>query len=540
MSNKKKSSYLGNVNLKRPNIVEEYGEEQIIEFYKCSQDIEYFLRNYIKIVNVDKGLISFDPYDYQVKIAHTVEKNRFTICKLPRQSGKTTVVAGILLWYILFNKDFNIGILAHKHSQSREILARLQLAYEWIPSWMQQGIVEWNKGSVELENGSKVVTAATTGSALRGGSYNLIYLDEFAFIPSNMQEEFFRSVYPTISSGTTSKIVITSTPNGMNYFYKIWAESEEGKNDYERIEINWWDTPGRDEKWKEQTIKNTSELQFQQEFECEFLGSSNTLIKAHKLRQLVPRSPIEENQHMKIYARPDRDRQYCITVDVSRGLGNDYSAYIIFDITSTPYTIAATYRNNDLSPLIFPDVLYQIGKQYNYCPILVETNDIGQQVADILYHDLEYENLIFGTQNERDGQIISGGFAGRRMHYGVRTTKQVKRIGCSNLKNIIESDKLIIHDYNLIYELSRFIAVRQSYEADEGATDDLVMCCVMFSWMINQNIFKDANNIDIRQEILKHNMEMVEEQLLSFGYSDGDEDMMISDKPDPNRIDWGF
>lgn len=540
MSNNKKNSYLGNVNLKRPNVVEEYGEAQILEFYKCSQDIEYFLTKYIKIVNVDKGLISFNPYAYQIQIAKTVVENRFTICKLPRQSGKTTVVAGILLWYILFNKDFNIGILAHKHSQSREILSRLQLAYEWIPSWMQQGIVEWNKGSVELENGSKVVTAATTGSALRGGSYNLIYLDEFAFIPSNMQEEFFRSVYPTISSGTTSKIVITSTPNGMNYFYKIWAESEEGKNEYERIEINWWDTPGRDEKWKQQTIKNTSELQFQQEFECEFLGSSNTLIKAYKLRQLVPRTPLEENEHLKIYARPEKNRQYTITVDVSRGLGNDYSTYIIFDITNTPYTIAATYRNNDISPLIFPDVLYQIGKQYNYCPILVETNDIGQQVADILYHDLEYENLIFGTQNERDGQIISGGFAGRRMHYGVRTTKQVKRIGCSNLKNIIESDKLIIHDYNLIYELSRFIAVRQSYEADEGATDDLVMCCVMFSWMINQNIFKDANNIDIRQEILKHNMEMVEEQLLSFGYSDGDEDVMISDKPDPDRIDYGF
>lgn len=540
MSNNKKNSYLGNVNLKKPNVVEEYGPDQIKEYIRCSQDIEYFLKNYIKIVNVDKGLIDFDPYAYQMKIAKTVEQNRFTICKLPRQSGKTTVVAGILLWYILFNKDYNIGILAHKHSQSREILSRLQLAYEWIPSWMQQGIVEWNKGSVELENGSKVVTAATTGSALRGGSYNLIYLDEFAFIPSNMQEEFFRSVYPTISSGKTSKIVITSTPNGMNYFYKIWAESEEGKNEYERIEINWWDTPGRDEKWKEQTIKNTSELQFQQEFECEFLGSSNTLIRATKLRQLVPRAPMQENQHLKIYALPDKSRQYCITVDVSRGLGNDYSAYIIFDITSTPYTIAATYRNNDISPLLFPDVLYQIGKQYNYCPILVETNDIGQQVADILYHDLEYENLIFGTQNDRDGQIISGGFAGRRMHYGVRTTKQVKRIGCSNLKNIIESDKIIIQDYNLIYELSRFIAVRQSYEADEGATDDLVMCCVMFSWMINQNLFKDANNIDIRQEILKHNMEMVEEQLLSFGYSDGDDDIMISDKPDPNRIDWGF
>lgn len=536
----KNGSYLGNVNLKRANVVEEFTEDKIKEYIKCSQDIEYFLKKYIKIVNVDKGLIDFSPYEYQLKIARTVRDYRFTICKLPRQSGKTTIVAGILLWYILFNKDFNIGILAHKHSQSREILARLQLAYEWIPSWMQQGIVEWNKGSIQLENGSAVVTAATTGSALRGGSYNLIYLDEFAFIPSNMQEEFFRSVYPVISSGKTTKIVITSTPNGMNYFYKIWMDSVEDRNEYERVEINWWDTPGRDEKWKEQTIKNTSELQFQQEFECEFLGSSNTLIRASVLRRLVPITPLEENQHLKIYARPDKTRQYAMVLDTSHGLGNDYSAGIIFDITTTPYTIAAVYRNNDIPPMLLPDVVFNLGKQYNYCPILVETNDIGQQVADILYHDLEYENLIFGTQNERDGQIISGGFAGRRMHYGVRTNKQVKRIGCANLKNIVESDKLIIQDYNLIYELSRFIAVRQSYEADEGATDDLVMCCVLFAWMINQNIFKDANNIDIRQEILKHNMEMVEEQLLSFGYSDGDDEVMISDKPDPEKVNWGF
>ena len=540
MATNNKASYLGNVNLKRENVPEEYTEDRIKEYIRCSQDVEYFLSNYIKIVNVDKGLIKFDPYAYQLEIAREVDANRFTICKLPRQSGKTTVVAGILLWYILFNKNYNIGVLAHKHSQSREILARLQLAYEWIPSWMQQGIVEWNKGSVKLENGSTVVTAATTGSALRGGSYNLIYLDEFAFIPSNMQEEFFRSVYPVITSGKTTKIVITSTPNGMNYFYKIWSDSQEGRNEYKRIEINWWDTPGRDEKWKEQTIRNTSELQFQQEFECEFLGSSNTLIKASVLRRLAFLTPIEQNQHLNIYAMPDKTRQYVMVVDTAEGQGNDYSTYIIFDITTVPYTMAAVYRNNEISPLLLPDVVYNMGKHYNYCPILVETNSIGQQVADILYHDLEYENLIFGTQNERDGQIISGGFAGRKMHYGVRTTKQVKRIGCSNLKNIVENDKLIITDYNLIYELSRFIAQRNSYEADEGATDDLVMCCVLFAWMINQNIFKDANNIDIRQEILKHNMEMVEEQLLSFGYSNGDEEVIVTDRPDTDKIEWGL
>ena len=539
MSNKV-GAYLGNVNLKKPNIEIEYSEENVIEFIKCSNDIQYFLDNYIKIVNVDKGLIKFQPYPYQKKIAQTVVDNRFTICKLPRQAGKTTIVAGIILWHVLFHEEYSIGILAHKHSQSREILSRIQLAYEWVPKWMQQGIVNWSKGSIELENGSKVVTAATTGSALRGGSYNMIYLDEFAFIPSNMQETFFTSVYPTITSGTTTKVVITSTPNGMNYFYKLWLDAEEGRNEYKTVEINWWDTPGRDEAWKEQTIKNTSEIQFQQEFECEFLGSAHTLIKASKLRALSFKTPLEKNEHLSIYAMPDKLRQYVMVADTARGMGGDFSAYIIFDITETPYDIAAVYRNNEISPLIWPDVLYNMAKHYNHCPILVETNDIGQQVADILYHDLEYENLIFGTQNERDGQIISGGFAGRKMHYGVRTTKQVKRIGCSNLKNIVESDKLIIEDFNLIYELSRFVATKQSFEADEGATDDLVMCCVLFAWMINQNIFKDANNIDIRQEILKHNMEMIEEQLLSFGYSDGDDDVIITDKPDTDKIEWGL
>lgn len=529
MSEPKSNYYLGNQNLKKAGVPIQYDKEKVEEFLRCSEDIEYFIKKYIKIINIDKGLINFDPYPYQLRMAETVLANRFSIFKLPRQAGKTTIIAAICLHHVLFNKNYAVAVLAHKHSQAREILSRIQLAYEWLPKWLQQGIVKWNEGTLELENGSSIITAATTTGSLRGGSFNMIYLDEFAFVPSNMQEEFFTSVYPVISSGQTSKVVITSTPNGLNMFYKLWVDSEEGNNSYKRVEVFWSDVPGRDEKWKLETIRNTSERQFRQEFECEFLGSSNTLINASKLRQLAMRTPLRENGSTRIYAEPERGRQYIMTVDTSRGLGLDFSAYIIFDITAMPYTCAVVFRDAEISPLILPDILKGMAEHYNNCPILVETNDIGQQVADILYHDLEYENLVFATSNDRDGQYISSGFAGQKMHYGVRTTKQVKRIGTSNLKNIVENDKLIITDYNLIYELSRFVAHKQSFEADEGANDDLVMCCVLFAWMVNQAVFKDAGRIDIRQEILKQNQGIIEDQILSFGFMDGVDEDFVED-----------
>lgn len=508
-------AYLGNQNLKRSNVPHSWTPQEIQEWIKCSQDPEYFIETYIKIVNVDRGLINFDLYDYQKDIVNLAIAERFVICKMPRQAGKTTTLVGIMLWYILFHQNYNVAILAHKLQQAREILSRIQLAYEHIPKWLQQGIVEWNKGNIELENGSKILASATSSSAIRGGSFNLVYLDEFAFVENNMQEDFFASVYPTISSGQTTKVLITSTPNGLNMFYKIWTDSEEGKNDYKRIDVHWSQVPGRDEKWKAETIRNTSEEQFRVEFECEFIGSSHTLISATKLRLLRAVQPTASNPDTRIFTQPAEGRQYFTVVDTARGVQGDYSAFVIFDVSELPYKVVATYRNNMISPMLYPSVVYQMSKHYNKAYILVETNDIGEQIANILHHDLECENILTTTLNGRSGQVISPGF-GQQTRMGVRTSKNVKRIGCMNLKTQVESDKLLLNDERILYELFRFVNIGESYEAEEGH-DDLVMCCVLFAWAMNQSYVIELTSVDLRQRIEEENEDAMDESMLPFG-----------------------
>ena len=522
-------TYLGNPNLKKSNSQIEFTKEHIEEYLKCSKDPVYFMQNFIKIVHIDRGLIMFEPYTFQEEILQKVVDNRFLICKMPRQSGKTTAIAAMLLWYTLFHQNYNIAILANKMQQAREILSRIQLAYEHLPRWLQQGVVEWNKGNIELENGSKILASATSSSAIRGGSFNLIYLDEFAFVPNNIQEEFFASVFPTISSGQTSKVLITSTPNGLNMFYKIWTDSVEGRNSYERVDVFWSDVPGRDEKWKEETIRNTSEDQFKVEFECDFIGSTNTLINSGKLKTLAYTTPIEQSGETKIYDYAEPDHNYIITVDTSRGQGIDYSAFIVVDTTSIPYKVVATYRNNYITPLLYPNVIHHAAKIYNEAMILVETNDIGQQVADILHHDLEYEGVIAVNNSGRKGQQVTGGFGGKTMHLGLRTTKTTKRIGCANLKTLIEMDKLLITDYDIIYELSTFISKGTSFEAEEGKHDDMVMCCVLFSWLSNQEYFKELTSADIRSNLYNENIKAIEDSVLPFGIIDDGRDELLSD-----------
>lgn len=508
-------AYLGNQNLKRSNVKHQWTPEQIQEWMKCSKDPEYFIEKYIKIVNVDRGLINFNLYEYQKDIVELSVRERFVICKMPRQCGKTTTLVGIMLWYILFHDNYNIAILAHKMAQAREILSRIQLAYEHLPKWIQQGIVEWNKGNIELENGSKILASATSSSAIRGGSFNLVYLDEFAFVENNMQEDFFASVYPTISSGRTTKVLITSTPNGLNMFYKIWTDSEEGKNDYHRIDVHWSQVPGRDEKWKAETIRNTSEEQFRVEFECEFIGSSHTLISATKLRLLRSIKPIVSNPDTSIFAQPVEGRQYFTVVDTARGVEGDYSAFVVFDVSELPYRVVATYKNNMISPLLYPNIVYQLSKHYNNAYILVETNDIGEQIANILQGDLEYENVLTTVNNGRSGQVVSPGY-GQATRLGVRTTKAVKRIGCMGLKTQVESDKLLIHDERILYELFRFVNIGESYEAEEGH-DDLVMCCVLFAWAMGQQYVKELTSVDLRQRLEQENEDSMEESMLPFG-----------------------
>ena len=450
----------------------------------------------------------------------TIHSNRFTICRMPRQSGKSTTMVSYILHYVLFNPSMNVAILANKASTARDILGRLQLAYENLPKWLQQGVMSWNKGSLELENGSKIVASSTSSSAVRGGSFNMIFLDEFAFVPTNVASDFFSSVYPTISSGKSTKVIIVSTPNGMNLFYKLWTDAENKRNSYNIIDVHWSEVPGRDDKWREETIANTSEEQFQREFECEFLGSSNTLIHPSKIKTMAFQNPIESNAGLDMYERPKPQNTYVMIADVSRGTNNDYSAFIVFDVSTVPYRICAKYRDNEIKPMLFPNIIHDVAKAYNQAYVMVEVNDIGEQVASALQFDLEYENLIMASMRGRAGQVVGGGFSGGKAQLGVRTTKAVKKMGCSNIKQIIETDKLIINDYNLINEWSTFILKGQSYEAEEGHCDDLAMCCVLFGWLVQQTYFKELTDDDIRARMYAEQQGQLEQDMAPFGFMD--------------------
>src|SRR5210317_1067344 len=476
--------YLGNPLLKKSNVPVEWTKEQILEYQKCMEEPLHFIQNYIKIVSLDEGLVPFKMFPFQKDMVGTINDNRFTICKMPRQSGKSTTLVSYILHYILFNPNMNVAILANKASTARDILGRLQLAYENLPKWLQQGVMSWNKGSLDLENGSRVVASSTSSSAVRGGSYNMIFLDEFAFVPHNVAEDFFSSVYPTISSGKSTKVIIVSTPNGMNLFYKLWVDAENKRNSYNIIDVHWSQVPGRDEKWRTETIANTSEEQFRREFDCEFLGSANTLIAPAKIKSMAFLNPITSNAGLDMYEKPNDGGTYVLVADVARGTNNDFSAFVVFDVTTVPYKVVAKYRNNEIKPLLFPNIISDVAKAYNQAYILIEVNDIGEQVATALQFDLEYENLIMASMRGRAGQVLGGGFSGGKAQLGVRTTKAVKKIGCAVFKTMVESDKMIINDFNIITELSTFIEHGSSFEAEQGQNDDLAMCCVLFSWLI--------------------------------------------------------
>ena len=519
-------TYLGNPLLKSAYIQQDWTEEQVGEYIRCQQDPFHFVREHIKIVSVDEGLIDFDVRDYQKDMIDRFHNERFVICKMARQSGKSTTILAYLLHYILFNENVSVAVLANKKATAMELLGRLQLAYEHMPKWLQQGVLIWNKGNIELENGSKILASSTSGSAIRGGSFNIIFLDEFAFVPQNISEEFFSSVYPTISSGKTTKVFIVSTPNGMNMFYKLWTDAEEKQNDYSPISVHWSQVPDRDQEWKNKTIRNTSERQFQQEFECSFLGSSNTLISTEKLMSMPFKKPVFINDGLDVYQEPISNHTYVMICDVARGVGLDYSAFSVFDVTNQPYRQVAKYRKNDISPMLYPNIIYTTARKYNEAFVLVEVNDIGQQVTDILYHDLEYENMMMVTMHGRNGQQIGGGFA-KNVSMGIRTTKQVKRIGCATLKDLIERDNLLIDDFDTISEMTTFIGKSTSWEADDGAHDDLVMTCVLFSWLVQQRYFREMTDQDIREKMFAEQMKIIEEELVPFGF--------IEDGHDPDE-----
>jgi hypothetical protein len=513
-------AYLGNPNLKKVNTPQEFTSDEIKEFKKCENNPIYFMKKYVQIVSLDEGLVPFDMYPFQEKIVNTIHENRFTICKLPRQSGKSTTTISYLLHYALFNPNCNIAILANKSSTARDILGRLQLAYENLPKWLQQGVLNWNKGNIELENGSKVVAAATSSSAVRGGSYNIIFLDEFAFVPTTIAEQFFSSVYPTITSGKSTKVIIVSTPHGMNQFYKLWVDAEAGQNDYIPIEVHWSEVPGRDNKWKEETIRNTSESQFASEFECEFLGSIDTLISPAKIKATPYKTPLKTNGRLSIFEEPIKGHTYLCTVDVARGTLKDFSAFIIFDVTDLPYKVVATFRDNEIKPILFPEMIAKVCTQFNKAHILVEVNDIGAQISDGLHYELEYDNILMTTQKGRAGQILGAMFSQRGSQLGVRMTKQIKKMGTANIKAIIESDKLVINDFNIVGEMSTFTRKNQSWQAEEGCNDDYMTCLTILGWVANQRYFKEMTDRNIRAEMYKEQEKLIEQDMAPFGFVD--------------------
>jgi hypothetical protein len=510
--------YNGNINLKRENQPIEWSPELVQEYIRCSQDVVYFTETYMKIINVDKGLVNFKLYPYQKDMLLSFTNNRFNIVTTARQAGKSTTTCAFILWYIIFHKEKTVALLANKGDTAREILGRIQLAYQHLPKWLQQGIKEWNKGSFELENNSRVIAAATSTDSIRGYSINMLFIDEAAFIEN--WDEFFTSVYPTISSGSESKIVLVSTPNGLNHFYSIWVNAEQKRNQYNNMKVLWQDVPGRNEKWKEDTLAamNFDLEKFDQEYNCEFLGSSGTLISGWKLKELVHQTPIVEREGLIQYVRPIEEHVYIMLCDVSRGKGLDYSAFQLIDVTSMPYQQSCVYRNNAISPIDYADFIHRTAKAYNNASVLVEINDIGEQVSHSLHYDFGYEHVLFTENAGRSGKRITGGFGGGSVDKGIRTTKIVKSVGCSILKLLVEQNQFIINDFHTINELSTFSKKGTSYEAEPGKHDDLVMCLVLFAWLSEQQYFKDYTNINTLMSLREKTEEDMEQDMAPFGF----------------------
>ena len=515
-------SYLGNANLKASGVPLNFTKDEIEEYVKCADDPIYFIESYCKIVTLDHGLQSFKLYDCQKNKVKIIHENRKVILMEGRQQGKTTTSAAYILWYTLFQGSKTVAILANKATAAREVLYRYQIMYENLPTWLQQGVTTWNKGDIALENGSIVFTAATSASGIRGKSVNLLYVDEAAIIPNNVAEQFFTSVYPTISAGETTKILLSSTPLGYNHFWKFWNDAESDRNGFVNLFIPYWEIPGRDEKWASEQRRLLGELKFNQEVLCNFLGSSLTLIASDAIAQMSASPIMYQKDGLDIYENVEKDHSYCIVADTAKGVGGDYSAFVILDITQMPYKMVGKYRNNQISPLLYPSVIYRVGKEYNEAYVLIEINS-SEQVAEILYGEYEYENII-SVNRTTQGQVVNGGFGGGKTQLGVMTDKKVKRIGCSNFKSMVEEKKLIINDADTISEISTFIQKKSSYSADEGYHDDLVMPLVLFSWLTTNSYFKDLTNINIRKELYDARIKMIEEEVTPFGFINNGED----------------
>ena len=504
--------YLGNINVKRDGVQQQWAEHEVLEYAKCMSDPSYFARKYVKIISLDEGLVNFDLYPYQEQMFDHFNDNRFSIVLACRQSGKSISSVVYLLWYAIFHPEKTIAVLANKGATAREMLQRVTLALEHLPFFLQPGCRALNKGSIEFSNNSRIVAAATSGSSIRGMSVNLLFLDEFAFV--ERASEFYTSTYPVISSGRDTKVIITSTANGIgNTFHKIWEGAVQQTNEYKPYTVNWWDVPGRDEEWKRQTVSNTSQLQFDQEFGNTFFGTGDTLINSDTLLDLRSKPPIQvlEGGDVKVYEETKKDHEYLMTVDVARGRGQDYSTFNVIDITVRPFKQVAVYRNNTISPILFPDIIYKFAKVYNNAYVIIESNDQGSIVCRGLYYDLEYENVHVESAIKANA-------------VGIEMTRKSKRLGCSGIKDLLEERKLDICDETTILEISTFVSKGQSYEASDGNHDDLMMNLVMLGYFVSTQMFSDMTDINLKQMMFENQMREIEDAIVPFGFVDDGSD----------------
>lgn len=521
--------YRGSSVLKRAGVQIEWTPDMIAEYYKCSNDPIYFIENYMKVIHVDHGLVPLVLRDYQKEMINAIHENRFTIITTARQSGKSTSMIGYTLWYIIFNPYKTVALLANKGETARELLGRLQMAYTLLPKFLQQGVVEFQKGGFELENGSRVLADATSSDAIRGYSLSMLILDECAHIEG--WDSFSTSVLPTVTSGQSTKIVQISTPNGLNHFYKTWKNALEGRSEYKPILVTWDKVPGRDQKWYNETLAllNFDMDKFNQEHCCEFLGSSGTLIAGWKLKELVHQTPIFMKDGLKKYHEPEKGKTYVITADVSEGKGLDYSAFNVIDVTQMPYVQVASFKSNILTPTEYGDIIYRVAKAYNNAQVLIEFESLGPQVADYLVMDLEYEHVLNSESKGSKGKQITFN-AGKGVDRGIKMTITVKATGCSLLKLLIEQNQLIINDFETIEELSTFSRKNKSFEAEEGCHDDLVMSLVIFAWLTDQTFFRDLTDIFTLAKLRDKSEKEIEQEMIPFGFHDDGRDAYFDQK----------
>lgn len=521
------NSYLGNNRLRRADVNIEYTYEQIAEYNKCANDPVYFIKKYVHIVNLDRGRILFDLYDCQEKLVNHYHDNRFSLLMAARQSGKTDTTWAYILWYILFNDNKRCAIIAHKESRAKDTLARLKKAYELLPNWIQQGVLSWNKKSIELENGSALLAAPTTESGITGDTISLLYLDEFALVSNAISEGFWASSWPTISSGHETKVIISSTPRGYNLFWKFWNDSITDKGIFKHFLINWFDIPWRTEAWLQEQKKVLGEVKFNSEVLCQFEGSTNTLIINDTLKRLIYTEPIQiVEEHLKIFEEPIENNEYVTVVDVSRGLGNDYSTITTINVTEIPYRVAAVYRNDLITPYELPEEIYNILVKYNNSYLLIENNDAGAEVADIILHEYEYHNMFYSEHKNKTAEVAK--YYGKIA--GIRTTTKVKILGCTILKSLLDNSQMILNDSEIIKELSTFIKHKTSYAADTGYNDDLVMGLVLFSWLTQQTIFKNLTNVDTRKTLFNRlKIENESSTNIIFAFDNGSDAPVIID-----------